>query len=67
MTARDLHAEMRGLCIHWIRLHLAHRRDMSDRSWRRHVRLSVAVQVEHLRELGAGEVTMPVKADGGTL
>ncbi len=56
---RDLNAEMRGACIHEIRLHLRHRHD-SARYWsRKHVLLTVMIQASKLRDLGPGPVAMP--------
>jgi len=64
---RDLYAEMRGHCIHSIRALLLGRQ---RKEWgvspfaRKHVRISVACEVQHLRDLGPGPVEQPVCSDG---
>lgn len=64
MGDRNLPAEMRGHCIHSIRSLWRRRGEHTDRAFRRYLRLSAAVQVEHLRALGHGPVEQPTCAVG---
>ncbi len=69
MSARDFTAEMRGHCIHSIRMTLSERARTPGvtRSARRRRRNSVAIQVSQLRDLGAGPVALPETCGGSAL